>query len=219
MFLPRTMRMYPDSPQVAPQLFLKAGGLKVIAHWGPNSYYLALMRLSDVSVFAQLSKKRVEQLTEAQVKQLLKDGNLEAKELAEREKDPEEDPDFGEDFGKALKALGDAPAPVAGAPEAVDEALTVHIESKIVGMPRVRVGIDNYSHQSRQRRGWVTCSKHTGCRKWIFLKDFVDLQEAQAYLIAWAHDASLFPYTWQDDSHKAHVPSKNLVKQGFRYLA
>ena len=86
------------------------------------------------------------------------------------------------------------------------------ILSTVPGMAQVRVGFDNWSHSSGNRRAFTTCKRHKQCRKWVYIKDFPSPEHACAYLLAWQSDASLFPFETMAQSHIAHIPSDQLVK-------
>ena len=211
-------KSYFISMAMAPQIFGRPGALKWIFHDEPDIYYKALIRLPDLKLLASISKKRMAEFTATSFEEFLKNEGKDAATLAEEDKDPEDEPGvpgINVVEHEVFQAAG-LPVPGSATPDVHDDP---PVDSKIPGMGRISIRFDNRSHESRHRRAFTTCSKHTECRMWVFLRNFGsdDRPEEQkaaavAYLLAWHSDSVLFPYKWQKDGHIAHVPSDALVK-------
>jgi hypothetical protein len=150
-------------------IFGKPGSDMNLYHRMKDGYYLALLRMPDLTT---LSAKSF----------------LELKAMTDR--------DFRAALPAILDAGGDGgddpPAPPAAGGEAVAAVVAVRpvimdepgIESIIVGHPG-RVNFDKFSHQSGHQRAFLYCRAHVGCRQYTFVKDHPTRQRCVAILLAW----------------------------------
>ena len=169
----------------SPIIFSKQGQLNGILHKGPNSYYRALLALSDLTQLARLSYDELLRMSDANFSVMLKDKD-----------DPTHYPaviDGAEEDALALENAGDEINPLPSLPHppamigpgAMSEKSIV---CKVPGFRPMNVCLDNFTHSSGRRRAFIHCSLHKPrCRLYVFLDDFPTKQRCVSYLMAWNH--------------------------------
>ena len=194
---------------MSPQIFARKGKLKRIYHLGLEAYYLALMRLEDLGVIAGLTKKQLQAMTTASLKDLL--SGVGQDEATDEQEDPEDEPGIPRitEVERRVLRQGKPPLPdLAGLPDVTEKEDVV---SKIPGLGTLRIHFDNWSHKSGNRRVYTTCQRHDNCRKWRFIHDFASDDDAVSWLLAWQADVVLFTKKWDNENHREHVPSKEQI--------
>ena len=194
---------------LAPILFGKPGGLKVIFHTCTEQYYNFLLQAEDMSSISGLSLQHISSFL-ASLKQPRKragrkaiqnpndeetEGALELPERSHRVSSFEE-------LREYLAAQEEPPEPLLGRP---DIKALPPVMSKIPGQDQVKVYFDNYTHQSGRLRAFCQCPKHgKKCRLYVFV-DVEGKDRSVAKLLAWISMAAAAKHA---DDHLALRPTE-----------
>ena len=194
---------------LAPILFGKPGGLKVIFHTCTEQYYNFLLQAEDMSSISGLSLQQISGFL-ASLKQPRKragrkaiqnpndeetEGALELPERSHRVSSFEE-------LREYLAAQEEPPEPLLGRP---DIKALPPVMSKIPGQDQIKVYFDNYTHQSGRLRAFCQCPKHgKKCRLYVFV-DVAGKDRSVAKLLAWISMAAAAKHA---DDHLALRPTE-----------
>lgn len=189
-------KLYFVSLALKPIIFGK--GLRKMFQCGSENYYKCLIHLQDLSQIAALTDADVRKKPDKYWKDML--GNQSVSTDV-----PLED--------GAPPVIGE-PMPLAAHSILLDEA-AIQVDAvtcKCHGMPPYKVNFDRFTHQSGNLRCTINCNEHDGnCRRYIFVKDYPSREHAIAFLMAWRHEARLYPDRAQRLDHIKHDPSPELV--------
>ena len=137
---------------------------------------------------------------------MIEDGDLVDEQEAEGDGMGDEALDFSV-FEHAVGAAGGVVKP---------EPKKESVESRVAGMPKVTVYLDNFSHASGNRRAFVQCRCHNNCRLYVFLKHFSSTEEAVCFLLCWVWSGSRWPDPDAAAAHIGHKPPLHEVQDIMR---
>ena len=83
------------------------------------------------------------------------------------------------------------------------------VKCRVAGLEDLVIYYDNFTHQSGNRRAFCQCLQHGDCRRYTFVKNHRDKDEAAAWLLAWASSAPRFKTA---EEHVKHNPSHSAVQ-------
>ena len=160
----------------------KPGGLERIYHWGPNSYYDALLRLKDLSIISAMAEEDIRAMGDEGFRDLSK--RRKGQELAAFDEIIDGDADVGAGavLAASVPAIADAPGPAVVRPLLAVQAGVEPMDDRLAGR---KVNFDGFSHASGNQRAFICCKFHSHCGPYNLLKDFPDERRAVAHLLAW----------------------------------
>ena len=186
-------------------IFAKPGAPDAVFHDMPARYYEALITLKDLSMLGMMTWQGLHDYGDVGFKDMLNSEGWPAHPDGE-DGDDDPDPPVGVD------AVLPVHPPKAYRPK-------VQVEATKVTTPEgqeVKVGYDNFTHQSGQLRAFVTCSAPghgNSCRLYRQVNTFPSKEHCCAYLVAWAvSGASLSGEGGPDgvvsakERHRKHTP-------------
>ena len=153
-----------------------------ICHVKPNHYYECLLQLPAERLTVLLSLPNMGKLKDVDFLRFLKGHDITDTGLGSLEDLPEGGP-----------GDGDAILPVPPPPPAtMMRAVAIRGEEEFKG---VKIKLDYWSHQSGERRAYISCPRHRRgsgqpCVKYVFLKSFPCERHCMAWLWVWRSHAS-----------------------------
>ena len=174
---------------LAPMLFGKPGGLKVIFHTCSEQYYNFLLQTEDMS---SISGLRLEDISGFLAS--LKPPRKKASRKAIRNPNDEESEGDVElpDRPHSIRNLEELREHLAAQEEPIEPALgrpdikaLPPVTSRVPEHDGLKIYFDNYTHQSGRLRAFCQCPKHgKKCRLYVFV-DSLGMDRSIAKLLAW----------------------------------
>ncbi|CAE7038539.1 unnamed protein product [Symbiodinium sp. CCMP2592] len=164
-------------------IWQKPGDLRRICHGGSADYYQMPRKAPDLT--------GVQEWTVQQCREF-RDKKRKATRTAPRH------------TGSGAKASTQEPLRLA-----LELPVEPRVKCRVAGLEDLVIYFDNFTHQSGHRRAFCQCLQHADCRRYTFVKNHRDQDEAVAWLLAWASSGPRFD---DAEEHVKHNPSDTAVQ-------